>query len=207
MSSYSDVAPRRLPQQTRGQKRVSALLCAASEVLAQKGYEAATMSEIAERAHASIGSLYQFFPNKESIACALHTQCGQDVEQLWAPLLAESPTANFDEVLGRLIEVTVHYIDTHPALVALQQAPRSTWNENLRRRMEQRIVRFFLSNKPSLDHATAAMCGSVSLRIIRACSQQCLESNRAKRKRIVSEYKILLKCYVTSRQKDPNAVQ
>ena len=90
MSSHLTVAPRRVPLQTRGQKRVLALLGAASQVLAERGYEAATMSEIAERAHAAIGSLYQFFPNKESVGCALHTQCGQDIEKLWLPLLTKA---------------------------------------------------------------------------------------------------------------------
>lgn len=176
-----------------------ALLHAASEVLAERGYEAATMSEIAERANAAIGSLYQFFPNKESIACALHTQCGQDVEMLWAPLLSQTRTLSLEQLLNRLIEVTVDYIDGHPALVALQHAPKSAWNEKVRKRLEQRIARFFVANKPRLGKPTAEIYAAVCLQIIKACSEQYLQANRNKRKRIVSEYKFLLRCYAGSR--------
>ncbi|MEJ1963062.1 MAG: helix-turn-helix domain-containing protein [Gammaproteobacteria bacterium] len=47
------------------------LLQAAAAVFAEKGYEAATMTEIAARAAAPIGSLYQFFPVKEVLADTL----------------------------------------------------------------------------------------------------------------------------------------
>ncbi len=201
MPSHLTAAPRRVPQQTRGQERVSALLAAASDVLADKGYEAATMCEIAERAHASIGSLYQFFPNKESIACALHTQCGQDVETLWAALLVKTGTFSLEQLLDRLIQVTVHYIDTHPALVALQHAPKSPWNEKVRKRLEQRIARFFLDNKPRLSKPTAEIYAAVCLQIIKACTEQCLKTDGNKRKPLINEYKFLLRCYVGSRLK------
>ena len=53
---------------------MSALLAAAAAVFVERGYEGATMTEIAAQAGASIGSLYQFFPTKPLIAEALHVQ-------------------------------------------------------------------------------------------------------------------------------------
>ena len=61
----------RPPQRKRGEQRVAALLAAAAGVFADKGYATATMTEIAARAGAPIGSLYQFFPNKELLGAAL----------------------------------------------------------------------------------------------------------------------------------------
>ena len=55
----------------RGKQRVAALIDAGAELFAAKGYEATTMTEIASRAGAAIGSLYQFFPSKEALAEAL----------------------------------------------------------------------------------------------------------------------------------------
>ncbi|MGH9824396.1 MAG: TetR family transcriptional regulator, partial [Blastocatellia bacterium] len=66
--SYSATTPRRIPQQKRGQRRVAGFLRAAASVIAEMGYEQATMSAIAERASSCIGSLYQFFPNKAAVA-------------------------------------------------------------------------------------------------------------------------------------------
>jgi AcrR family transcriptional regulator len=59
------------PKQKRGQMRVDAILNAASEVFAEQRYENATIAEIASRADTSVGSIYQFFTNKESILKAL----------------------------------------------------------------------------------------------------------------------------------------
>jgi AcrR family transcriptional regulator len=59
------------PKRARGKQRVAALIDAGAELFAEKGYESTTMTEIAQRAGAAIGSLYQFFPSKEALAEAL----------------------------------------------------------------------------------------------------------------------------------------
>src|SRR6266478_4678582 len=71
MSSEAVMPKARVPKRARGKQRVAELLQAAAEVFAEKGYEAATMTEIAARAGAPIGSLYQFFPVKEALADSL----------------------------------------------------------------------------------------------------------------------------------------
>src|ERR1700677_2906416 len=60
-----------LPKRQRGKQRVAELLAAGAAVFAEKGYAVATMTEIAARAGAPIGSLYQFFPSKEALADTL----------------------------------------------------------------------------------------------------------------------------------------
>src|SRR5579863_10009405 len=57
-----------MPQRANGELRVAAILEAAATVITEKGYEGATMAEIAVRSSTKIGSLYRFFPNKESLA-------------------------------------------------------------------------------------------------------------------------------------------
>ena len=66
-----DAALRRVPTQERSKKRVERIIDAAAHVFAEEGYEAATMEGIAARAETSIGSIYQFFPNKLSVFNAL----------------------------------------------------------------------------------------------------------------------------------------
>jgi len=55
------------PQRANGKLRVAAILEAAAGVIAVKGYEGATMAEIAARSGTKIGSLYGFFPDMESL--------------------------------------------------------------------------------------------------------------------------------------------
>jgi AcrR family transcriptional regulator len=58
---------RKRPLQERSRQRLERILDAAASVFADWGYEAATMEAIAARAETSIGSVYQFFPNKVAV--------------------------------------------------------------------------------------------------------------------------------------------
>src|SRR5258708_26287080 len=71
MSSDAEVPGARVPKRARGKQRVAGRGRAAAAVFAEKGYQAATMTELAARAGAPIGSLYQFFPAKEALADTL----------------------------------------------------------------------------------------------------------------------------------------
>ncbi len=72
MSSHKSTATTAVaPKRQRGRLRVAAIMDAAAGVFAEKGYDAATMTEIATRADTAIGSLYRFFPSKEVLADAL----------------------------------------------------------------------------------------------------------------------------------------
>ena len=74
------------PQRRPGKERVAALMEAAASVIAERGFEAATMAEIAARAGALIGSLYHFFPNKEVLADALIERYGVIIDEAFAKI-------------------------------------------------------------------------------------------------------------------------
>jgi len=66
--------PRRKPRQVRGELTRERILTAAAHVFAEHGYAAGTTNRIAERARVSIGSLYQYFPNKDAVLAELLIQ-------------------------------------------------------------------------------------------------------------------------------------
>jgi AcrR family transcriptional regulator len=66
--------PRRKPRQVRAELTRERILAAAAHVFAEHGYAAGTTNRIAERARISIGSLYQYFPNKDAILAELLVQ-------------------------------------------------------------------------------------------------------------------------------------
>jgi AcrR family transcriptional regulator len=63
--------PRRTPRQVRAELTRERILTAAAHVFAEHGYAAGTTNRIAERAGISIGSLYQYYPNKDAILAKL----------------------------------------------------------------------------------------------------------------------------------------
>ena len=71
MPTPTVVTPRKNPRQARSQATVDAVLDACARVLVDEGYDAATTNRIAAIAGVSVGSLYQYFPNKDAIVGAL----------------------------------------------------------------------------------------------------------------------------------------
>jgi AcrR family transcriptional regulator len=63
--------PRKSPTQSRSRFTVEQIVQAAAQVFTEKGYSGATTNHIAEKAGVSIGSLYQYFPNKDAILATL----------------------------------------------------------------------------------------------------------------------------------------
>jgi AcrR family transcriptional regulator len=63
--------------------RVAAITEAAAAVIDEKGYEGATMAEIAARSGTKIGSLYRFFPNKESVADTILVGARENIDAVF----------------------------------------------------------------------------------------------------------------------------
>lgn len=67
----SSLQPRKSPRQSRSKATVEAILDACGEVVAGRGYAGLTTHAVAIRAGVSVGTLYQYFPNREAVAGAL----------------------------------------------------------------------------------------------------------------------------------------
>jgi AcrR family transcriptional regulator len=94
---------RRQPRQARSQQRVDHLLTVAAQVFGEVGYAAATTNAIAASAEISIGSLYQFFPNKEAILDALLERYLDELGQvMFIPEEKLPITLLIDRMLDRL---------------------------------------------------------------------------------------------------------
>ncbi|AHG93308.1 regulatory protein TetR (plasmid) [Gemmatirosa kalamazoonensis] len=106
---------RRVPQQDRGQRRVDIILDAAAEVIAEVGVDGATTNAIAARAHTSVGSLYQFFPNKDAIVQALAVRYTSAFEQLKDRVMAlEVADLPLHEMMQGIVQPIAAYCDANP---------------------------------------------------------------------------------------------
>lgn len=68
------ISSRKQPKQARSEALVAAILEAAAQVLAEEGAARFTTARVAEKAGVSIGSLYQYFPNKAAILFRLQSE-------------------------------------------------------------------------------------------------------------------------------------
>ena len=110
------------PTREVGRQRVAALLDAAASLFRERGYEAATMAEIALRAGARIGSLYRFFPNKEAVADALLREDMATLDREFVALEKRAGLATAAELADLLIDLLVTIHPRLRALPALQEA-------------------------------------------------------------------------------------
>jgi AcrR family transcriptional regulator len=110
------------PKQARGKQRVAELIDAAAELFAEKGYEATTMTEIAQRAGAAIGSLYQFFPSKEALAEALFNRYAERAAASFARVEALAPGRPARELADLLIDYKLALRTDRDATIALSSS-------------------------------------------------------------------------------------
>ncbi|APR78187.1 Transcriptional regulator, TetR family protein [Minicystis rosea] len=121
-----DTKPRKLPRQARAKATVDAVITAAASVLVAEGYERTTTSRVAERAGVSVGSLYQYFPNKEALVAALIERHANEVVAVMRRALAEAATASLDDALLAIIRAgaDAHRIDPALHKILHEQVPR-----------------------------------------------------------------------------------
>ncbi|MGH9558691.1 MAG: TetR/AcrR family transcriptional regulator, partial [Bryobacteraceae bacterium] len=192
--------PRRLPTQPRGERRVERLLDAAAFVIARDGYDAATMSAIAERAGASIGSLYQFFPNKLSIAQALRARYGSEFAELCVPLASAAKSLNPNEMAGHLIDLICQFAKHHPAFAALLDAPQSARSPAaIRQVLRERLAALFEARRPRISKSEAIHMAAVTLQIMKAFSRFYASQDRRERRWCAREFKLVLQHYLEAR--------
>lgn len=98
------IQPRRQPMQQRSRDRVGKILDAAAQLLAEDGYDAVKTNAIAARAKVSIGSVYQFFPNRFAIFNALAERYRSKISESLRLHLEPATIDNWDEALENTID-------------------------------------------------------------------------------------------------------
>ncbi|MGC1310406.1 MAG: TetR/AcrR family transcriptional regulator [Phormidesmis sp.] len=120
------ITPRKLPKQDRSRVTVDAILTAAAHILTEDGYDTASTNRIAERAGVSIGSLYQYFPNKEAIITALRERHIDEMAEIVESVVNQTAHQPIDLALHELVKacVAAHQIDPTLHQVLSEQVPR-----------------------------------------------------------------------------------
>lgn len=107
---------RRQPRQRRARQTVEAILDAVVRVLKREGFDAVTTNRIAEVAGVSIGSVYQYFPDKRAIFVALHQRHLDAVDRLIEAKLVEYAASSLEELVRAMVEAMVEAHRADPEL-------------------------------------------------------------------------------------------
>lgn len=126
MATELDLTPRKRPRQARSKATVDAILTATAQTLVELGYDKTTTNLVAQRAGVSIGSLYQYFPNKEALVKALCEQHMQQTLQRLMGQLQALRTQPLPDAVRSLVHtlLQVHAMEPELHRVLIQQVPR-----------------------------------------------------------------------------------
>ena len=102
----------RKPKQRRACQTVDAVLDAVVRVLKRDGFRSVTTNRIAEVAGVSIGSVYQYFPDKQAIFVALHKRHIEHIDRMVETTLIEHAASSLHDLMTAMIEAM---IDAHAA--------------------------------------------------------------------------------------------
>ncbi len=201
---------RRLPMQERSQHTVQRVLDAASALLEQMPLEDVTTTRIAAEAGLSIGALYRFFPDKQTIIDAIAVR---HVEQFRTSLedtvmkTIEREFANLEtfdpaKVLDSVVDAYVVYLDAHPdfrtisfgryvsaATKEREASPNVGLPALLKKFMLQRLG---IPSTPELD-LTLRIVSEAGERLIAFAYEQ---PTREARDRVIAEMKRMLAGYL-----------
>jgi AcrR family transcriptional regulator len=150
------LSPRKLPRQSRSQATVDAILDATAQVLVERGYADTSTNSVAQRAGVSVGSLYQYFPNKDALIAALHDRHGKKMLDVVERALARHAGASLRDAMTGVIEsvVEAHRLDAdlHQVLERqfLPHEPEVHDHDEMERHLADQLTRLLQAHRTEL---------------------------------------------------------
>jgi len=159
------IATRKQPQQARSTELVAAILQAALQVLAQEGATRFTTARVAEKAGVSVGSVYQYFPNKASILFQLQVDEWKETTDMLRGILEDVRKPPFDR-LRELVHAFIRSeceeasmrVALNDAAPLYRDAPEA---EQARAAADRTIALFMEELLPDASAATRALTGDL----------------------------------------------
>lgn len=157
-SARAQISSRKQPQQARSAELVAAILDAAVQVLAQEGAQRFTTARVAEKAGVSVGSLYQYFPNKAAILFRLQSDEWRQTTDLMRVILENVQRPPLERLRALVHAFLRSECDEAAMRVALNDAAplyREAPEAQAARAAGQRTVQVFM--REALPKATEAV--------------------------------------------------
>jgi len=152
-------APRKLAKQSRSRATSAAIVEAAARILETAGADGLTTNRIAERAGVSIGSLYQYFPDKKAVLAALLRREWEDLEARIRE--AGADTDDPRAAISRIVDIALAHQFARPRLaLELEYLERGLDLDDemaaLASRLAEAVERAVAAYRPDTDATAAA---------------------------------------------------
>jgi AcrR family transcriptional regulator len=176
------ISSRKHPKQARSTELVAAILEAATQVLAKEGAHRFTTARVAEKAGVSVGSVYQYFPNKAAILFRLQSDEWRQTCNMLGDILADarkSPQQRLRMLVHAFIRSECEEASMRVALSdaapLYRDAPEA---REARASGELFMQRFMQESLPKLSKAKRLLAGELILTTLSAVGKHFSESPR-----------------------------
>ncbi len=158
--------PRKVPQQLRSQKTRAEILEAAARLWNRRPFEEVSTNHIAQKTGISIGTLYKYYPNKDSILADLSLMYMQQDAELVGAIFDKYRSEPLSEMLDELVDalMAVHMQDARVRGVVYQNLGRLrlvTEAQNTRQQIQAKGASVFPGMEPGLTWVTLTAISSV----------------------------------------------
>lgn len=176
------ISSRRQPKQARSNDLVSAILQAAIQVLAKEGIRRFTTTRVAERAGVSVGSVYQYFPNKASILFRLQSDEWRQTSDMLEGILndlAKPPLQRLRQLVHAFVRSECEEAEVRMALNDAAPFYRDAPEASQAQAGGERMLQAFMQEAlPNAAEETRAMAGDMVMATLTAVGQQFSETPR-----------------------------
>lgn len=191
----------RAPQRQRGRDRVAALMANAAALFVEKGFEATTMTEIAARAGAAIGTLYLFFPTKEALAQAILAEHAEDLSTRLDALRERVGSLAPAAIADALFATLGGFLAEHPAYAALLDLPGDdSWRRTIRVRRRGQIAALFAQANPALSPGQAERLAIIVPQLMRI--PLALDGSNRLRNSVLEELRLMVRRHLQAAETD-----
>jgi AcrR family transcriptional regulator len=172
----AQISSRKQPKQARSAELVAAILEAAVQVLAKEGAQRFTTARVAEKAGVSVGSLYQYFPNKAAILFRLQSDEWRQTSELLRGILQDRQRPPLER-LRTLVQAFIRSeCDEAAVRVALDDAAplyRDAPEAQTARASGERTVQVFMREAlPKASNATRALASDLIITTLTAVGRE-----------------------------------
>jgi len=185
------------PKRARGVQRVAELLDAGAALFAKNGYEATSMTQIAIRAGASIGSLYQFFPSKELLAEAVFARYVERVVSMLDELSKRAPGLSPHRLADRLVDLMLDVRSDRDSAAALSGSVSGIVErrKSLRGATRRQIAAILRAANPKLREKAAAEASALIGHVLKLVPMLAKEQEDAGQP-LVAQVRTMLAAYI-----------
>ncbi|MEU2776432.1 TetR/AcrR family transcriptional regulator [Streptomyces sp. NPDC007162] len=197
------VVLRRTPQQARSKARLARVLEAAERVLVAEGVQALTTTRVAAEAGVSVGSLYQYLPDRDAVVDALAAGYFARLEAVMDDFVRAAAVEQWPDPVGVLI-------DTYAALYRSEHGFRALWfgsgltdrtreaDREHKRRMAEGVRRVLLALGVADDTETLGRAAHAAVLTADALAQEAFRRDAEGDTALLDEAKVMLRGYLTA---------